>query len=197
MLPDSMMAVGDALAAASVQALNPEPMPAKKPPAKAQSRRAPTSKSATHKKSTTRGTTRPSPKRTQASAKPGPNIFRVMLQVSNLDRAGEFYSRLLGSEGRKVGGGRMYFDCGPVILGLLDPQKKPTPNVEDLFFSVDNVEEIHARARALGCLSDVDVHGESGAELLERPWGERSFYCEDPFGNGLCFVDARTLFTGR
>lgn len=29
-----------------------------------------------------------------------------------------------------------------------------------------------------------------------RPWGERSFYCRDPFGNGLCFVDEKTLFTG-
>ena len=29
-----------------------------------------------------------------------------------------------------------------------------------------------------------------------RPWGERSFYLRDPFGNPLCFVDAATLFTG-
>ena len=26
--------------------------------------------------------------------------------------------------------------------------------------------------------------------------GERSFYARDPFGNGLCFVDENTLFTG-
>jgi hypothetical protein len=28
------------------------------------------------------------------------------------------------------------------------------------------------------------------------PLGERSFYCIGPFGNKLCFVDERTLFTG-
>ena len=30
-----------------------------------------------------------------------------------------------------------------------------------------------------------------------RPWGERSFYCLDPDGNQLCFVDDSTLFLGR
>jgi uncharacterized glyoxalase superfamily protein PhnB len=28
-----------------------------------------------------------------------------------------------------------------------------------------------------------------------QPWGERSFYCKDPFGNKLCFVAADTLVT--
>ena len=32
--------------------------------------------------------------------------------------------------------------------------------------------------------------------IVVRPWGERSFYAEDPTGNPLCFVDDRTLFTG-
>jgi hypothetical protein len=33
--------------------------------------------------------------------------------------------------------------------------------------------------------------------MIVRPWGERCFYAFDPFGNGLCFVDETTLFTGR
>jgi hypothetical protein len=33
--------------------------------------------------------------------------------------------------------------------------------------------------------------------MVVRPWGERSFYVKDPWGNGLCFVDEKTLFTGR
>jgi hypothetical protein len=49
----------------------------------------------------------------------------------------------------------------------------------------------------LKCLSSEDVHGESGCKVAVRPWGERSFYADDPFGNGLCFVDAQTVFTGR
>jgi len=34
-------------------------------------------------------------------------------------------------------------------------------------------------------------------EIVKRPWGELSFYVEDPWGNGLCFVDETTLFTGK
>jgi uncharacterized glyoxalase superfamily protein PhnB len=35
---------------------------------------------------------------------------------------------------------------------------------------------------------------EGGIET--REWGERSFYCNDPFGNRLCFVDAATVYSG-
>ena len=48
-----------------------------------------------------------------------------------------------------------------------------------------------AAAEGLGAI----VEGEMG-EIAERPWGERSFYAHDPFGNPVCFVDERTLFTG-
>jgi hypothetical protein len=34
-------------------------------------------------------------------------------------------------------------------------------------------------------------------QIATRPWGERSFYTQDPFGNPLCFVDSNTLFTGK
>jgi catechol 2,3-dioxygenase-like lactoylglutathione lyase family enzyme len=124
-----------------------------------------------------------------------PRIFRLILPVSDGEQALGFYSRLLGLEGRSVGGGRCYFDCGPVILALLET-KKPAPP-ENLFFAVANLEEVHARARDLGCLSQEQVHGASAAEILDRPWGERSFYAVDPFGHRLCFVDETTLFTGR
>jgi hypothetical protein len=33
--------------------------------------------------------------------------------------------------------------------------------------------------------------------IARRPWGERSFYLREPFGNPLCFVDSAALFTGR
>jgi uncharacterized glyoxalase superfamily protein PhnB len=32
-------------------------------------------------------------------------------------------------------------------------------------------------------------------QIANRPWGERSFYLRDPFGNPLCFVDETTVFT--
>jgi len=124
-------------------------------------------------------------------------IFRVVLQVSDLAAAERFYSKLLGLKGRAVGGGRLYFDCGGVWLSLQDPGKKPKANSDDLYFAVAKLEGFHARAKKLRCLSKEDVHGESGGAMAKRPWGERSFYVEDPFGNPLCFVEAGTEFTGR
>ena len=130
-----------------------------------------------------------------------PSLFRIILQVPNLDQAEEFYGQLLGDRGRRIPrASRHYIDCGQVILALVDPsvdgqQAKPLPDY--IYFSVGNLEEIHVRAQGLGCLSTEDVHGDSAGEIAVRPWGERSFYVEDPWGNGLCFVDQTTLFTGR
>jgi len=124
-----------------------------------------------------------------------PRLFRMIIPVSEGENAASFYSQLLGLEGRSVGGGRHYFDCGPVILALLETQKPAHP--ENLFFAVADLEEVHARALEMGCLSPELVHGASAAEILTRPWGERSFYVLDPSGHRLCFVDETTLFTGR
>ena len=81
---------------------------------------------------------------------------------------------------------------GENIPGLL-----PKPLPDYIYFAVNDVESFHARARKLNCLSTEDVHGDSAGDLVTRPWGERSFYVHDPWGNGLCFVDETTLFTGR
>jgi catechol 2,3-dioxygenase-like lactoylglutathione lyase family enzyme len=129
-----------------------------------------------------------------------PKIFRVIVQVSDLDKAADFYSKLLDTEGRRIPGARHYFDCGPIILALVDPTaggNKATPIPDYIYFSVENLDKIYARAHGLGCLSKEKVHGERAGEIATRPWGERSFYAEDPFGNLLCFVDERTIFTGR
>jgi len=129
-----------------------------------------------------------------------PNLYRIILQVSDLDEADNFYSKLFALKGRRIRGSRHYFDCGPVILALIDPaaggeEARPIPDY--VYFSVENLEEIHQRAKELGCLSRDKVHDESAGEIVTRPWGERSFYVNDPFGDGLCFVDERTIFTGR
>src|SRR6266487_5075235 len=129
-----------------------------------------------------------------------PQLFRVMLEVGDLDNAVEFYSTLLDLEGRKLRGSRAYFDCGTVILAIVDPTPggvEPKPNSADVYFSVKNLEEIFSRAQQLKCLAKSDIHGARGGEILTRPWGELSFYAEDPWANGLCFVDETTLYTGR
>ena len=130
-----------------------------------------------------------------------PKLYRVILQVSDLDKAAEFYAQLLNDEGRRIPrASRHYFDCGPVILALVDStaggeQAKPIPDY--IYFSVSSLEQVYSRARKLEFLSTEDVHGDSAGEIVVRPWGERSFYVADPWGNGLCFVDENTLFTGR
>lgn len=129
-----------------------------------------------------------------------PNLFRVMLQVADLTKAVEFYSKLLAIEGRTLRGSRAYFDCGQVILAILDPTPggiTPRPSIEYIYFAVADLETVYARARELGCLSKDQVHDESAGDIVVRPWGERSFYAEDPWGNGLCFVDENTVYTGR
>lgn len=128
-------------------------------------------------------------------------LFRIILQVGDLERAAEFYAKLLDDPGRRIPrASRHYIDCGSVILALVDvtpggEQAKPLPDY--IYFAVSNLEQVYSRAVELGCLSDEDVHGASAGEIVVRPWGERSFYVADPWGNGLCFVDENTLFTGR
>lgn len=124
-----------------------------------------------------------------------PNIYRIIVPVAEPEKAFEFYSSLLGIEGRSVGGGRYYFDCGAVILALL--KSAAEPNAEYIYFSVADLEAVFARAQGLDCLSKGEVHGAAAGEIRARPWGERCFYAFDPSGNGLCFVDEKTLFTGR
>ena len=39
-------------------------------------------------------------------------------------------------------------------------------------------------------------HDAPGGGIVVRPWGERSFYVEDPWKNPLCFVEEGTVYTG-
>jgi uncharacterized glyoxalase superfamily protein PhnB len=143
------------------------------------------------------GKTKTPRRKSMASA----NIFRIALQVTDLDKAATFYSKLLDDEGIRIPrGSRHYYNCGPVILALVDQaagglQARPIPDY--VYFAVKDLEAVYERAKALGCLSEERVHDDKGSEIVTRPWGERSFYCDDPWGNGLCFVDEKTLFTGR
>jgi uncharacterized glyoxalase superfamily protein PhnB len=122
-----------------------------------------------------------------------PHLFRVILPVSDIQAAASFYARLLESPGVRVSSGRHYFDCGGTILACYDAfadgdRERVAPNPQHVYFSVDDLDAVHGRAKEAGCreLTPIEV----------RPWGERSFYARDPFENPICFVDSRTLFTG-
>jgi catechol-2,3-dioxygenase len=127
-----------------------------------------------------------------------PQFFRLNIEVSNLDDAAEFYSSLLGIDGRRQAGSRCYFTCGPVTLQVVDVSSmaEPHPAAKALYFTVKDLDAIYERAKALNCLSDEDVHGTPAGEISVKPWGERSFYAEDRWNNPLCFVEAGTVYPG-
>jgi catechol 2,3-dioxygenase-like lactoylglutathione lyase family enzyme len=131
-----------------------------------------------------------------------PRLYRIVLPVNDLDAAVPFYATLLEEAGVRVSGGRHYFSCGNVILALYDPQgdgddRIPRPNFDHLYFAVDDLEAVYRRAQRVGGLSAETGDGRLPmGEIARRPWGERSFYMLDPFGNPLCFVDSTSVFTG-
>lgn len=133
-----------------------------------------------------------------------PSLFRINVEVGDLATAAEFYEKLFGLVGRKQAGARCYFTCGAVTLQVVDvasdgaghPGRTPHPAAKALYFVVKDLDAVFERARALACLSREMVHGEPGGAISVRPWGERSFYAEDPWQNPLCFVEQGTIYPG-
>ena len=142
---------------------------------------------------------KPRPKTRRARRTPDvPQFFRLSVEVGDLETAAAFYDRLLDVRGRRQAGSRCYYPCGPVTLSVLDVSeaRKPHPAAKALYFTVRNLEAAFERGRALGCLSRETVHDAPGGGIVVRPWGERSFYAEDPWKNPLCFVEEGTVYTG-
>jgi catechol 2,3-dioxygenase-like lactoylglutathione lyase family enzyme len=122
-------------------------------------------------------------------------LYRVILPVTDIEKAARFYAGLLELPGKRVSPGRHYFDCGGAILACFDPRADgddfdATPNPQYIYLSVTDLEAAFVRARTLGCT-------ELEEAIATRPWRERSFYARDPFGNPICIVDEKTVFTGR
>jgi PhnB protein len=97
-----------------------------------------------------------------------PKLFRIVVQVSDLDRASAFDAKLLVDPGRRIPrGSRHYFDCGAVILALVDVTAghlEPKPIPDYVYFAVSNLDEVFARAQEMDCLAKEDVHGEDAGE---------------------------------
>jgi predicted enzyme related to lactoylglutathione lyase len=122
-------------------------------------------------------------------------LFRVILPVPTIEGAAKFYGQVLGFPGKRISDGRHYFRCGETILACFSPREDGddfdlSPNPDHIYFAVDDLESAHERCKSAGC-KRLD------REIKTRPWGERSFYAEDPFGNKICFVDEKTTFTGE
>lgn len=119
-------------------------------------------------------------------------LFRVILPVADLDKAVAFYEAALGVTGERVSPGRYYIDCSGTILALFDAHaddgRQSRPNPEHIYFAHPDLEEALTRSKAAGAQIE--------QEIRTWPWGERSFYAKDPFGNPICFVEDGTEFRG-
>ena len=131
----------------------------------------------------------------KAPAAKTPSLFRINIEVGDLARAGTEWGEMLGLGGRPQAGSRVYFTAGAVTLQVVE-HDEPHPAAKALYFLVDDLDGTHARAKKLGWLSKELVHGQAGGAISVRPWGERSFYALDPWGNPLCFVEEGTVYKG-
>jgi extradiol dioxygenase family protein len=128
-------------------------------------------------------------------------IVRVVLPVTDIDRAATFYGALAGAVGRRVSPGRHDFDLAGAVLtchaphveaGDPDAVDDVRPNPDWIVFQVDDIERVHTAAIGVGARLPAEVVPGIGplGRIAVRPWGERSFYAEDPFGNRICFVES-------
>ena len=123
--------------------------------------------------------------------------FRIAVPASDIDRSREFYERTLGVEADDTVPSRLYFHCDGFIVALIDwtieahgERSSLQPLPDNLYFATtDDLDAVLSRATTAGA--------KITSPIEERPWGERSFYCTDPDGHPLCFVDDRTVFLGH
>ncbi len=124
-------------------------------------------------------------------------IFRVIVPVQDIDAATEFYGALLGAVGERVTSGRHYFDCGGVLLACWDPIADgdpafPGPNLGHVYLSTSEpLETVRERAIDAGAVPDASRGG-----IAHQPWGERSFYARDPWGNPFGVIESGTEYRG-
>ena len=120
-------------------------------------------------------------------------VFRIAVPASRIEVSRVFYERVLGLDADDTVPSRLYFHCGDVIVALIDwtvdgrGPFHPTP--DNLYLATGELDGVYERAVAAGARITSPIE--------TRPWSERSFYCLDPDGNRLCFVDETTLFLGR
>lgn len=117
------------------------------------------------------------------------NLYRVILPTDDMARADHFWSELLDLPVDVVVPTRHYFPTAGAILAIVDPRehdKQATPNPDCIYIRVPDLDAAHDRALALGAGAPSDYQTPG---IARRPWGDRSFYTADPFGNPVCLID--------
>ena len=82
-----------------------------------------------------------------------PRLFRVIVPVPDMEAADVFYSRVLGAALDAVTPTRHYFDCGGVILAIVDPSahgRAFRPNPDLIYLAVPDLEAALDRAVEAG-----------------------------------------------
>lgn len=122
--------------------------------------------------------------------------FRIAIPASDLNRSRAFYEHALDNKADDTVPSRLYFHCEGFIIALIDwaveassEQAPIHPLPDSLYFATSDLDAAFVRATEAGA--------EITSPIEDRPWGERCFYCTDPDGHPLCFVDDSTLFLGR
>ena len=121
--------------------------------------------------------------------------FRLAVPASDLDRSRSFYEQVLATTADATVPTRLYLHCDGFIVALIDwaienhgDPSPVSPLPDNIYFATDDLDATLERAVAAGA--------EIVTPIEDKPWGERSFYCTDPDGHQLCFVDDATLFLG-
>lgn len=125
-----------------------------------------------------------------------PQLYRVIIPVSDIEVATSFYAHVLGDAGERVSPGRHYFNCNGVVLACYSPMADGDDVGEGwtfhenqyLYFSVPDLDVVRHRVAEAG--------GQNLTDIESMPWGETMFYAIDPLGSRLSFTRSDTLFTG-
>jgi uncharacterized glyoxalase superfamily protein PhnB len=119
-------------------------------------------------------------------------LVRVLIRVPDIETAAAFYDYVSGVSGTRVSPGRHHLELGGIELACYDPVAEgdlhdtaQTPSLWQLYITADDLEAVLERVQS--------ASGRVEQPISTKPWGERSFYAFDRFGNRLCFIDSGSL----
>jgi catechol 2,3-dioxygenase-like lactoylglutathione lyase family enzyme len=117
------------------------------------------------------------------------DLYRIVLPTNDMDGAAHFWSQLLELKVDALFPTRQYLHTAGAILALVDPAEHGQtahPNGDAVYLRVPDLDAAWVRASELGAQMPSEY---PGTGIATRDWGDRSFYCFDPFGNPACLID--------